>query len=431
MTATRTNGARPLRILLVSDAYPPLIGGADRVVHLLAHGLRDRGHVVEVITAWQPALPAREDDDGIAVHRVRDALSRVPLLPRDPYKHGLAPVPDPEATWRIRRIVKRFEPDVVHSYGWITYAGAFALRARRRSIPLVVSARDYGNVCAVRTLLRDGERVCAGPALGRCVSCAARHYGVPKGLVAVGGVLGGRRPLARRIDGLHSVSRYVGETMRRELLGVAPTAGTVPRAVIPSFRREDREKPADGSPVERLPDRPFILFVGALWRFKGVALLLSAYGQLRDPPPLVLIGTPSPELPPVLPAGVTVLTSVPHATVLAAWDRALFGVFPSIWPEPFGNVVHEAMSRGRAVIGTTPGGHADIVDQGKTGLLVPCGDEPQLVAAMQRLCDDAALRERMGRAAAASAQRFTAEAALPAFLDLYERAIRRAEARVG
>lgn len=46
MTATRTNGARPLRILLVSDAYPPLIGGADRVVHLLAHGLRDRGHVV-------------------------------------------------------------------------------------------------------------------------------------------------------------------------------------------------------------------------------------------------------------------------------------------------------------------------------------------------------------------------------------------------
>ena len=42
----------------------------------------------------------------------------------------------------------------------------------------------------------------------------------------------------------------------------------------------------------------------------------------------------------------TVLEDVPHPTVMAMWDRAMFGVFPTRIPEALGNVVHEAMSRG-------------------------------------------------------------------------------------
>ena len=56
-----------------------------------------------------------------------------------------------------------------------------------------------------------------------------------------------------------------------------------------------------------------------------------------------------------------VLTDVPHAAVMAAWDRAMFGVMPSLWPEPFGATVAEAMNRGRPVIGTTLGGHVDMI----------------------------------------------------------------------
>ena len=81
---------------------------------------------------------------------------------------------------------------------------------------------------------------------------------------------------------------------------------------------------------------------------------------------------------------------------MAMWERALFGVFPSKWPEPLATVVHEAMSNGRPVIGTTPGGHEDMIDDGETGFLVPGGDPDALAAAMARLIDDAALRERLG-----------------------------------
>src|SRR5436853_5509317 len=60
-----------------------------------------------------------------------------------------------------------------------------------RRIPMVVGARDYGNVCPIRTLVRHGE-VCAGPAPLKCLECARTEYGVPKTLLAVPGVLGGR-----------------------------------------------------------------------------------------------------------------------------------------------------------------------------------------------------------------------------------------------
>ena len=97
---------------------------------------------------------------------------------------------------------------------------------------------------------------------------------------------------------------------------------------------------------------------------------------------MVLAGPLAPDTPESFPDGVTVLTSVPHPTVMAMWDRALFGVFPTKWPEALGNVVHEAMSRGRAVIGTRPGGHEDMIEDGETGLLVEAGN----VEALARRC---------------------------------------------
>ena len=114
------------------------------------------------------------------------------------------------------------------------------------------------------------------------------------------------------------------------------------------------------------------------------------------------------------------LTSVPHATVMAMWERALFGVFPSKWPEPLGNVVYEAMSKGRAVIGTRPGGHEDMIEDGKTGLLVSAGNVEELTEAMSRLIGDAGLREQLGERARERSRAFTAEAVLPELARLYE-----------
>jgi glycosyltransferase involved in cell wall biosynthesis len=96
---------------------------------------------------------------------------------------------------------------------------------------------------------------------------------------------------------------------------------------------------------------------------------------------------------------------------------------PSRWPEPLGSVVHEAMSRGRAVIGTRPGGHEDMIEDGESGLLVPSGDVHSLREAMQRLIDDGEYRDRLGARAAERADEFTAEQVVPKFEALYRQLV--------
>ena len=152
---------------------------------------------------------------------------------------------------------------------------------------------------------------------------------------------------------------------------------------------------------------------------KGLEQLFAAYSMLTEPPPLVLIGTlerDSPEIPPE----IRVLTDLPHPAVMAAWERCLFAVLPSLFPEPLGTVVCEAMSKGKAVIGTIPGGHADMIVNGESGLLVPAGDVRALTRAMEQLISDHAFRERLGEAARTRAKMFRTERMIPQVERLYE-----------
>jgi glycosyltransferase involved in cell wall biosynthesis len=132
-----------------------------------------------------------------------------------------------------------------------------------------------------------------------------------------------------------------------------------------------------------------------------------------------MMGTVWPDTPQHLLNEVTVLEDVPHEAVMAAWERALFGVFPSRWPEPFGNVVHEAMSKGKAVIGTMPGGMVDMIENEINGFIIPSGDIDALTIAMQRLIDDPALRDRLGAAGLQKSERYFMTNVISEFEDLF------------
>jgi glycosyltransferase involved in cell wall biosynthesis len=435
-------GRRPMRLLLVTDSYPPFIGGADLQVQMLAHAMRDRGHSVAVATPWQPGLRTSEDDGGVAVHRTRALATRVPWFSRDAARRHHPPFPDPGTTSSLRGLVRTFRPDVVHSYGWITYSAAAALLGT--SVPLVVSARDYGNVCAVRDFLHYKGSVCSGPAPLKCLRCAAHTYtqddagnsivgrrdarvatshrirGSGKAVVAVGSILLGRPLLLRHLRGMHSVSRFVRSVLDRDLLGSGEGRTRVLDEVIPSFLAPEESGAPDLALLARLPNEPFILFVGALLPQKGIWPLLAAYARLRQPaPPLVLLGPSTYKSPTELPAGVIALGPTSHPTVMAAWDRAMLGVVPSVGAEAFGNVVTEAMSRGRAVVGSRIGGITDIIEDGVSGLLVPPGDEAALAAALDRLIVDPTLRSQLEAGARRRAARFAAAVVLPRFEALY------------
>jgi glycosyltransferase involved in cell wall biosynthesis len=410
-----------LRLLIVSDHYPPAIGGAERQTRLLGQIFRARGDEVAIAVPWYKGAASVHDDDGVTVHRVRQLRTVLPRLVRDSGQRHAPPFPDPVTVRDLRRVIRSFEPNLVHSHGWMTYSCALALRSRET--PLLVSARDYGFFCANRTLLRDGAP-CSGPSITKCPGCAGRYYGVPKGWLATLGVYLSRPLVRRRLSGVHSISTFVASAIRTHLLESGDgRRHPASEFVIPSFRDETTDEVAPGSLqpfLDALPDRPFILFVGGFRRAKGVEVLLEAYARLTDPPPLVLIGTYTWDGPDAFPPNVTALTRLPHAAVMEAWERALFGVTPSLWPEPFGSVVHEGMSRGKPIIGTDHGGHTDMIVDGENGRLVPPGDVHALTLAMQDLISDPARRDRLGRAARERAERFSAAAVIPQFIRAFE-----------
>lgn len=417
-----------MKILIVTDNYPPFIGGAHRQSQLLARELSQRGHQVNVATVWHGGLPEQEQEDQVTVYRLKQLRTALLPVAPDRMQRFQPPFPDPITILGLRRVLRQFTPDIVHSYGWITYSCVVALMGKR--MPLLVSARDYGYSCARRTLVFHGRDICSGPAFFKCLGCASELYGMPKGWTATIGVALGRGLLTPRIRGTHSISKYVQEILRRDLWGRTRSGadGRPPgliEAIIPSFREND-EGPLPGVQgniqgyLDQLPAEPFILFVGALRRVKGIAQLLAAYQRLKRPPPLVLIGTIEIDSPSEFPAGVRVLTDFPHEAVMAAWERSLFGVIPSLWPEPLGSVVYEGMSKGKAMIGTTPGGHADMIVHNETGFLVPAGDETALATAMQALIDDDSLSRRLGAAGLEKARQYTADAIRPRFEALYQ-----------
>jgi glycosyltransferase involved in cell wall biosynthesis len=417
-TAAEPGPTAPLRVLIVTDEYSPVIGGAARNLELLAHELSENGHRVAVATAWQPETATEEDEGEIRIHRVRDLASHMRRLSDDPHRHHAPPFPDPEAVMKLRNLIADFEPDLVHAYGWLTASAAAALIGSK--VPLLVSMHDYGNVCAQVTLVRNGE-LCSGPEPAKCIACARTRYGAAKGSVAVGSLLASRPLLQRKVSAIHSVSHFTAEATIPHL-GIS---GVEPQ-VIPNFMAANGAEPVDDAILAELPDEPFIFFVGHLRPYKGVNVLLDAYGQLDDPPPLVLVGTLASDSPEAFPPGVKVFTFVPHGTVMGMWERALFGVSPSIAPEALPSVVMEAMSRGKAVIGSRNGGYQDLIDEGQTGLLSEPGDAKQLAANMALLIDDEKLRERLGAAGAERAEHFSAEQIVPKIEGLYRGTVARA-----
>lgn len=410
-----------MRILMVAQSFAPVVGGEERIVEDLSAELARRGHEVEVATLRQPLGEPPPRDDGVEIELLRSTVQRVPGLAADPERSYATPGPDPLAVADLRRVVRRFRPDVVHAHNWLVHS--YLPLAKRSGAAFVLSLHDYSLVCATKRFFYKGG-VCSGPGARKCLAHSLEYYGAAKGAVAYAGVFGAKPVLRRRVDMFLPVSEAV-----RDLSGLD---ASVPNRVVPNFIGELPPPPADGDErLARLPSEPFILYFGDVTEDKGVGTLLEAYRGLARPLPLVLIGRQLIEGADRVP-GVTVLDPVPHPVAIEALRRCAFSVAPSLLPESFGIVALEAAAAGKAAVVSALGGLRDVVVDGETGILVPPGDREALRAALRRLCEEPGTRERMGEAARARARLFGPEAVVPQFESAYELAVEaRLKARGG
>jgi glycosyltransferase involved in cell wall biosynthesis len=97
--------------------------------------------------------------------------------------------------------------------------------------------------------------------------------------------------------------------------------------------------------------------------------------------------------------------------------------------EGLGTSLLDAMACAKPVVATTAGGIPEVVADGETGLLVPPRDHHALAEALVRLLNDAALRQRLGRAGLARVrEHFTAERMVRETLAMYARVTARPHA---
>ena len=178
----------------------------------------------------------------------------------------------------------------------------------------------------------------------------------------------------------------------------------------------------------RTPGAVKVLFVGRLVYYKGVSYLIEAFRKVRGCE-LFICGTGKlgSELK-AQAAGLPVhfLGRLSDADLKAAFADCDIFVLPSVVrSEAFGIVQQEAMVYGKPVINTSlHSGVPYVSEHGKTGLTVPPKDADALARAIQKLADDAELRERLGRNAAQKVrQEYTMDGIMEQILNVLKEGI--------
>lgn len=169
------------------------------------------------------------------------------------------------------------------------------------------------------------------------------------------------------------------------------------------------------------PDRPLVGIAGRLQKWKGMHLFAQA---------MVEVARQRPDCQLVIVGGIHQMESGYYdylkglieeiglkdqirmaglQTQIPRWMQAMDVFVHASEREPFGIVVVEAMTLGKCVIATKPGGPAEIIQDGENGLLVEHGDIPGLSASVLRFLNDQELAKKCREGAWERSKHFTIE----------------------
>ncbi|MEX0786315.1 MAG: glycosyltransferase [Dehalococcoidia bacterium] len=264
---------------------------------------------------------------------------------------------------RVRRLVRDLEPDLLHALHLTSYGFLAA-------------------TCGVRPTVTSvwGTDVLEAP------RWSPLHYLITRYALAHADHV--------TATGLHLANATLRYTPRAKPVTVVPYGVDLARFQPPS----------------RNGARPAEVVVGSVARLsleKGLDVLLRASARVIEagrPLRIVLAGD-GPKRGQLerqarslgIAANVDFRGELAHEDVPAVLAELDIFAMPSL-AEGFGVAALEAQAMELPVVGSRVHGIPDVVDDGRTGLLVPPGDAAALAGAIERLAADAGLRETMGRA---------------------------------
>jgi glycogen(starch) synthase len=397
-----------MRILLATDAFPPVSGGSGWSTFELARGLRRRGHDVLVLKPrpGERRALSRTMYDDFPVIEVGAPAPAVPYV-RNYFKNerlyaSLADV--------LTDVIGREGVEIAHGQHVLTCLPSIEA-AHRRGIPAVCTVRDYWPVCYWSDLLhtRDEASLCPACSAGMMVQCIRPRAGVAWP-AAVPMIPYMRRNLRLKREGLARADAViaVSTTIAADLKARAPELSGVRLETIPNpVNIEDlRARRA----VSRRPlQEPYVLYLGKLAPNKGTSHLMEVADRAGLEWPLVIAGD-GPDRQPLEAAArrsgrrVRFTGWVDQAQAAAWLAHADILLFPSRGPESLSRVLIEASALGVPIAAMNTGGTPDIIEDEVTGLLSQTPGE--LAEDLRRLLADPMLRSRLGAAAQERAKRF-------------------------
>lgn len=372
-----------MRVLEVTHRYPPALGGVERHVEAIGRRLVARGHLVDVVTTDvgrdRPFARIEPRPGGGLVNVRRHRALRILPAP-----HGLGIV---APGMGIDLLTARADVVHAHAFGMAPTWMAAAVR-RVRGTPLVVETHfDEGRgTSGWRTYARAVSRFTLGPA-DRVVT----HTGLETQLLGSLGVPPERMTvIPPGID----LSEFSGDPVRTS------TAGPVTALFV---GRLDPNQKGLGPLIRALGLLPADLglrlrLVGEDWGGRAIVLRLAReLGREQS---------------------VTLTGPLPRPELLREYARADLFVLPSLF-ECTPAVLMEAMASGLPVLTTRVGGIPEVVREGSDALLCPPNDPPALASALGRLTTDRELRMRLGAQGLQNVRRFSWEAVLPKWEEMF------------
>lgn len=373
-----------LKALLFTDA--DVFAGTERHMLDLARSLRDLSVPVSIGCPAQGVLGVRAREAGFPVVHIA--------------KQGQIDFP---AIRQLRRLLESGEIDLIHAHNGRTHvAAAWAVAGARRGA--CIATQHF--LSPARTG-RSGLKAMLAAFLHRRAMKSTAH------VIAIS-------------DAVRDAAIARGEVTPEKIT-------TVHNGIFPPAQAQDADPGTVRKSLGISFNAPLIVCAARLQKEKDIPTLIAAMRAVatRVPGARCLIAGDGDQRPILqdhidrlgLRESVTLLGfRADVADLLNACD--LFAL-PSL-AEPFGLALVEAMALGKPVIATRAGGPREIVDHGRTGLLVTPSNPESLAAAISDLLGDNAKRHAMGAAARERyLQKFTAAAMAGSLLEIYLRAVER------
>ncbi|WP_343731713.1 TIGR04063 family PEP-CTERM/XrtA system glycosyltransferase [Duganella sp.] len=359
-----------MRILHILDHSAPLHSGYTfRTLAILSQQRKMGWHTIHLTSAKQGDICGEQEIDGWHFFRTPPAghwWTRLPVLRQLAIISGL--------TRRMRHIAKAARPHVLHAHSPALNAIAALRVGRALNIPVVYEIRAFWEDAAA-----DHGTSPAGGLRYR-LSRALETYAL------------------RRVDAVTTIC----EGLRTDIIarGIpAPRVTVIPNAV--DSQRFRAAPPPNPILAQRLGlhGQPLLGFVGSFYAYEGLDLLLQAMPpMLKTVPALQLLlvgGGPQESRLRKLSAQLGLqdqihfASRIPHEQITEYYSLIDILVYPRL-PMRLTELVTplkplEAMAQGRLVVASDVGGHREMIEHGKTGMLFKAGNADALAAQILHL----------------------------------------------